>query len=419
MLAGVRALFTTAWLVLLCSCDTSAPPVEPPKPREESAEVAEKQPKLQAAPRLDSPSTAEPSPSAPLPEARNHARPPKDGCVLRHEQALSNDAERAVAASLSGAPIVIVLEEKGSTLALWTSTAAGFTRAFSAPLEAKAQRASAACSGVRCELAIVDVRARLLGLQLTSKGFSSPRVLASGLDRRFAPALVDTGTRVLYAYTANVDKAMHTFWLESKAGKLSIPVDLTPRAHGAAAPSFVLGSKLPTLVALDPWAGMSPLLELSFGVAGPPSAAVVRTPVSQPYEPPLLAAVEWASGEVEVAYTAVGRLAMTAIGRVPLRKASEPTALSPSKGYGELSFAAARSGARALFAIEVAVDTKPDAPREISLKLLDGVSTVQGPTFAADARHPSVTRLREPGEYLVTYARANTVQAALVGCQDP
>jgi hypothetical protein len=338
--------------------------------------------------------------------------------VLRHQQALRGNSERALAGSLSGAPVVVALEDAGSTLALWTSGAQGFTRTTSAPLEAKAQRASVLCTGARCELAVVDERARLVGLQLTGSGFSPPRVLASGLDRRFAPALADTGARVLYAYTASVDKAMHTFWLESQGGKVSTPSDLTPRAHGAAAPFFVLGSKLPTLVVVDPWAGLSPLLEVVFGREGPPGAAVVRTPVSQPYEPPLLAAVEWASGEVEVAYTAVGRLAMTAVGRVPLRKASEPSALSPSRGYGELSFAVARSRARALFAVEVAVDTKPDAPREIALKLLDGVSTSEGPVFAADARHPSVSSLRDAGEYLVTYARANTVQAALVGCQD-
>jgi hypothetical protein len=338
--------------------------------------------------------------------------------VLRHQQALSADSERALAANFAGAPIVVALEGKGSTLALWTSGPQGFTRTLSAPLESKAQRAAIVCTGARCELAVVDERARLLGLQLTSKSFSAPRVLASGLDRRFAPALADTGSRVLYAYTASVDKAMHTFWLESKDGKVSAPSDLTPRAHGAAAPSFVLGSKLPTLVAVDPWAGLSPLLEVSFGVLGPPSAAVVRTPVSQPYEPPLLIAMEWSSGDVEVAYTAVGRLAMTAVGRVPLRKASEPAALSPSKGYGELSFAAARSRRRALFAVEVAVDTKPDAPRQVALKLLDGVSTGEGPIFAADARHPSVSSLRDPGEYLVTYARSNVIQAALVGCQD-
>lgn len=418
MLARVRALLTTAGLILLSACDKPAPPVSPHEPLVESAQVATKRAQTRAEPKAELQPAGEPLPLAPLPDTRIAAPPPKDGCVLRHQQALSADSERALAASLAGAPIVIALEGKGSTLALWTSRAQGFTRTLSAPLESKAQRASVVCTGARCELAVVDERARLLAVQLTSKGFSSPRVLASGLDRRFAPALADTGSRVLYAYTANVDNAMHTFWLESRDGKASTPSDLTPRAHGAAAPSFVLGSKLPTLVVVDPWAGLSPLLELNFGLQGPPSAAVVRTPVSQPYEPPLLAAVEWSSGDVEVAYTAVGRLAMTAIGRVPLRKASEPAALSPSKGYGELSFAAARSRTRALFAIEVAVGTKPDAPREIALRLLDGVSTGQGPTFAADARHPSVSSLRDPGEYLVAYARAGTIQAALVGCQD-
>jgi hypothetical protein len=418
MLARVRALLPTFLLVLLGACDRPRTASEPVTPAVAARQSPEKQAGSAARAKPGSPPLPASEPPLPLPQARSNARPPAAGCVIRHEQALSSDAERAVAANLAGAPIVIALEDEGSTLALWTSTTNGFTRTASTPLEAKAQRASAVCTGARCELAVVDERARLLGLQLSSHGFTSPRVLASGLDRRFAPALADTGSRVLYAYTANVDKAMHTFWLESKAGKVSTPSDLTPLAHGAAAPSFVLGSKLPTLVAVDPWAGLSPLLELSFGLAGPPSAAVVRTPVSQPYEPPLLAAVAWASGDVEVVYTAVGRLAMTAIGRVPLRKASEPAALSPSKGYGELSFAAARSRKRALFALEVAVDTKPDAAREIALKLLDGVSTTEGPSFAADARHPSLSSLRDAGEYLVTFVRGTTIHAALVGCDD-
>jgi len=416
MLARVRALFPIALIVFLGACDKPAAQRELSQQAAEPAKTAETKsdPPAMEAPRVGGAPPAE-RPTQ-LPQGLASGRPPAGGCVLRHEQALSQGAEWAVAASLAGGPVAIALE--GSTLALWTSSATGFTRTATQALDAKAQRAAAACTGARCELAVVDERARLLALSLTSTGLSAPRTLASGLDRRFAPAIINVGARVLYAYTANVDKAMHTFWLESKNGKASAPQDLTPLAHGAAAPSFVLGSKLPTLVVVDPWAGLSPLLELHFGLEGPPSEAVVRTPVSQPYEPPLLAAVEWASGDVEVAYTAVGRLAMTAVGRVPLRKASEPSALSPSKGYGELWFAAARSATRALFALEVPVDSKPNAAREITLKLLDGSSTGQGPTFAADARHPSVASLRDPGEYLVTYARGTTVFAALVGCDD-
>ncbi len=67
-----------------------------------------------------------------------------------------------------------------------------------------------------------------------------------------------------------------------------------------------------------------------------PGEVVVRTPVSQPYAPPLLSAVQWSDGTAEVVFSAVGRMAMTAIARVSLRTAMDPVALLPSTGYGAL-----------------------------------------------------------------------------------
>jgi hypothetical protein len=345
-------------------------------------------------------------------------RPPAHGCVVRHEQVLAGPAERALSGSLSGAAAAVVFERAGQALSLWTSGADGtLQRVSERALEAKAARGAIACAAAKCELALVDERGRLLALQIDALQISAPRTLASGLDRRFAPALRLAGSRTLYAYTANVGDAMHTFWVVGQEGKFSPARDLTPVGHGAAAPSFVLGNQRATLIAVDAHAGMSPLLEFSFDAAEP-SAALVGTPVSQPYEPPLLAAIEWPGGEVEVDYTAVGRLAMTAVGRVLLRKPSEPTALSGSKGYGELSFAVARSRKRALFALEVPVDAKPDAKRELALKLSDGRTTTAGPVLPADARKPSVAALADPGEYLVTYAHAEAIHALLVACDD-
>src|SRR5581483_10852247 len=94
----------------------------------------------------------------------------------------------------------------------------------------------------------------------------------------------------------------------------------------------------PRLVMIDARAGMSPLLELPF-VGGKPGELRIGTPVSQPYAPPLLRAVQLpGEADVLVAYTALGRLAATAVGYVPLHSARAPAALLPSRGYGVIAF---------------------------------------------------------------------------------
>lgn len=175
------------------------------------------------------------------------------------------------------------------------------------------------------------------------------------------------------------------------------------------------------LVFLDARAGVSPLLELPFGADGEPGAAVVRTPVSQPYAPPELLPIAWATGEVEVVYSAIGRAAMTAIGRIPLRRTAEPVALSLSRGYGPLSFAAALNGASALFALEVPSAAPPTSPRTLALERVtelrvDDVATLDDP---AGVHHPSVASAPEPGVFLLAYTRGTTLHAVTVVCAAP
>src|SRR5689334_5340287 len=111
MLARVRALLPVAWLVLFCSCDKASPASAPDKPVEQSAAIAEKQAKITTSSGHEGqPAAASPA-SPPLPATRNDAEPPKDGCVLRHQQALRGNSERALAGSLSGAPVVVALED--------------------------------------------------------------------------------------------------------------------------------------------------------------------------------------------------------------------------------------------------------------------------------------------------------------------
>ncbi len=346
-------------------------------------------------------------------------RAPPHGCAIAEEQELGA-SERGLALYLGGLPAVLAVATDGRALALWTPSPAGrFAAGPRVSLDAAWSRGAVACAA-SCELAWVDARGQLLALSFERAGFTSPRTFASHADRRFAPAVSQLGDKVLYAYTATVDEAMHTFLVERRGGQVSPPRDLAPPGQGAAAPVFVLGTPRPILVALDAHAGVSPLLEWTFDAAGNPSEALVRTPVSQPYTPPLLAAVQMPDAEIEVAYTAIGRVAMTAIGRVPLRRAVEPTALLPSRGYGELSFSAARGHRVALFALEVPSSPAADAPRGLALKLLSGGETYDGPNIESGAgvRRPSLASGPAPGAFLLAYTRGGALFAAQLACDD-
>jgi hypothetical protein len=142
----------------------------------------------------------------------------------------------------------------------------------------------------------------------------------------------------------------------------------------------------------------------------------VRTPVSQPYAPPLLRAVELPGGEVEVAFTAVGKLAATAIGRVPLRRSVQPVALLPSRGYGELAFSAVRGARRAAFAYEAPRTSEAGSTRAVELVLLDEQGT--GPVLTLggsdDARAPELALYA--GALWLAYTRNGQAVVAALRC---
>jgi hypothetical protein len=170
---------------------------------------------------------------------------------------------------------------------------------------------------------------------------------------------------------------------------------------------------------VDARAGVSPLLEVRFDAQGNASPAQVRTPVSQPYAPPALAAVALSEDEVEVAFTAIGRAAATAIGRVPLTRAQAPEALVPSKGYGELRFSVAKGRRAALFAYEVSKHASNDPAREIHVKLVD--SRGEGAPLvvqaqASSAVAPSVVAAQRAGEFWLAYALPDRVVLARLAC---
>ncbi len=267
-------------------------------------------------------------------------------------------------------------------------------------------------------LALLNTAGTLVIVRVQGGKASTPRVVARDVDRRFAPALAQLHGALLIAFTRTVDSAMHTFVARVTDPRIDV-FDVTPVSHGATAATFVLGVSSPTLVMLDARAGVSPLLEVGFARDGSPLPAIVRTPVSQPYAPPLLAAVALPGGDTQVAFTAIGRAAATAVGLVPLRQAAPPRALLPSLGYGVLSLAAAVSSRAAVFALEAPIAATPDAKHTLLVKRVDAGG--EGPvlTLAAEGRslrHPHLALGRRPGEVFLLYAAGPRQTLSVLDC---
>jgi hypothetical protein len=393
----VRARLSVILSVVSVAC-SEPPPAKPepapaPKPITQPAE----QPAAKIAPRSSA--------------LRQAVAVPANGCAIELAQRVAAGT-RGVALRLGATESVLVASD--DALTLW-QLGDSFREGPRSKLDAPIARASAACGKDACELALIDQKARLLYTRLDD-AIHPLKELARGVDRRFAPAVAQQGERALIAYVATVDEVMHTMLLGVRAGIVEPTTDVTPASHGATAPTFLLGASTPTLIAIDAHAGISPLLELPLDGTGKPKQTWVRTPVSQPFEPPQLAAVQWPGGEAEVMFTVIGKLAMSAIGRIPLRRAASIEALSPSRGYGMIEFALAPSSRRALFACEVPVSAAPKSERKLELTLSDGKRNDPGPVIDAPATAPSLVRTRDG--YLLAYSRGADVHAALLRCSD-
>jgi hypothetical protein len=366
--------------------------------------------------------SAEPAPPASLPSP-GAAAPPR-GCRLEQEFSLREDAARAWAVGVAGQPHFLVLRAARRRLEWWSGTAPALVprgaHDFAVPVARLAVLRGPAGAGADVHsLALVDDKGELWCQRHAGDRFDAPRSLAQGADRRFDPALAFAGEQLLTAFTRTVDLAMHTFVVRC-SGQAAPAIDVTPPGHGAAAASFVLGASFPSLVMLDARGGVSPLLELPFDERGQPGAVLVRTPISQPYAPPALSAVALPGGEVEVAFTAIGKLAATAIGRVPLRRAAAPSALHASRGYGQLSFGVALGARAAVYALEVPRDEGKDAPHLIEIKWVDAQGdgeTLALPASSDSARLPSIAALTR-GRFLLAYVSGASARAGLLHCAD-
>lgn len=237
-------------------------------------------------------------------------------------------------------------------------------------------------------LAWIDERGDLWLVEVGARKLGTPRVLVKGVDPRFAPALAEHSGQLLVAYTQTRDGAMHTM-LTRVRGSETKSQDVTPTSHGAGAASFVLGSEKPVLVMLDARAGVSPLLEVPFDAKGEPLTAIVRTPVSQPYAPPLLSVFELA-GQAQAVFTAIGRAAATAVGIVSLRRAEAPRPLVPSLGYGELHFDVSLGEGAVIFASESPTAPSLEASRDLVVMRIDEKG--EGPSLTIKAEASSLAR---------------------------
>jgi hypothetical protein len=378
---------------------------------------------------VEVPASTEPAPLPPVavgaasdaaivnkPKQLSHAPLQKRGCTRLEDLTLGVAAYQLFVPTQDSTLEALVVRDDRQTLEWWSGELGGVAALrASRKLGTRASKLSLLRRAPGSyTVALVDEQGGVWGVQYSAGNWGEPKLVARSADRRFAPALYEDGATSLLAYTSSVDRVMHTFVARSFAGP---GVDVTPPGHGAAAPSFVIGARAPVLVFVDARDGVSPLLEVTFDDALKPRPAEVRTPVSQPYAPPLLRALALPGGEVEVAFTAVGKLAATAIGRVPLRRAVPALALHPSRGYGELAFDAALSGRAAIFALEAPVDEKPNALRALEIKWLDASGEGSSLELARDAAlRPSIAATPLPGELLVGYVTGTTPHLARLRC---
>jgi hypothetical protein len=337
-------------------------------------------------------------------------------CVRADELLLHTGAARVLLPTQDSTLEALILHKDLKQLEWWSGRhGESAQRTATLALNSGAQRiATVRKAAGLYVIAWVDGQGAVHAVTYEARKFGAVREVGRGADRRFAPALFERGAHSLLAYTASVDEVMHTFVQRSS----DPPVDVTPLGHGAAAPTFVRGQDAPSLIVVDARAGISPLLEVNFGADGKPQPAQVRTPISQPFAPPLLRAVAVPDGEIEVAFSALGKLAASAIGRVPLRRAVSALPLHASRGYGEIAFDVALTGHAAIFAMQVPRDEKPAAPHQIEVAWLD--KSGDGRTFVltkgASATAPSIASTPLPGEALVGYVSDQKAYVVRLRC---
>ncbi|MFO0697201.1 MAG: hypothetical protein U0230_26735 [Polyangiales bacterium] len=242
----------------------------------------------------------------------------------------------------------------------------------------------------------------------------APRVVAESVDARFPPAVASIGRHILVAYTVTGETA-HVKLASFEGDGAVRTVELTPPSGGASAPTFVRDAARPTLVLVDPRDGFSPILRIGFTDEGEPTAASVVRPVTNLYDPARIA-VASGGGDLQIAYTAHGAAAATAIGFVRgAPTAPAPVSLVRPTGYGALWVDAAGSPSGAVFASLVPVGREQGSARSLELRLVDADGL--GPALAVGqgVAFPGIARVA-PGLYGVAYSTGTAVEAVFARC---
>ncbi len=196
------------------------------------------------------------------------------------------------------------------------------------------------------------------------------RNVGSGADRRFPPAVAMRGGRHVVAYTESRGDEGMAVWSVAldPLGEVKARIDLTPANMSAAAPVFIAGSE--RLFFVDPREGLSVLL--SSDVSGDRSApATTVRPLSNVFEPAVVAPVQLSDTRTVVGFTAMGQAAATAVGLawVEGEERPAPIPIVPSEGYGALHVSAAALGERVLFVADHATGRERDSSRNLHARL--------------------------------------------------
>jgi len=244
----------------------------------------------------------------------------------------------------------------------------------------------------------------------------------SGADPRFAPALGIVGHNRVVAWTDGTGTPMRVRVARAdRTGTLLGTHDVTMRGMGAAAAVFAAGGDSPTLYFVDPRAGVSPIVKAELSPDGSPLPSAVARPVGTVTVPPELAVAVDGTGKAYAGYTAIGNMATTAVGLMPLfGDVAGPTPLVPGTGYGALNVAAAAGPTAVVFAADAPKAEERDAPREIHVRVVrDNTAgdplTLAGPD--GTGRHVAMARRRD-GILGVAFSAPDGVYVAWVRCDD-
>lgn len=411
-------MITTRWIALaVCALACSEPdaPREEPRPSEP----------VPAAPRLEpaAPAPSDPAPRVDLPPA------PASGCAMGEPVRVHAGGWASVAPLGDGFVVAgSAPEGRGEIVFVARATADGSTTMIArgalehaVPPDHRRAVPAIAGSGERIAIAIADGQHRLLVAELEGDARDAELTfVAAGTNAsfRFAPALARSRDAWALAWTEEQDDSMRVRAGLFANGALRAARELRPDAGGSAAASFVGGAREPTLVFLDPRAGVSVAHRVRVSGAGFGDPTIAR-PINLVTEPPEIAAVHIGSGEW-LAYTAVGSAATTAVGLAPLEGTAPPVALVPGTGYGILHVdAAPLSDERAVFVADAPQGGAPDSPRELHVRVVSASGEVAEPAIvrgpSGSASRGRIAHARD-GLVAVTFTEGDGVYLSVGRC---